>query len=87
MYDKYMCKIKEVTNETIVNVYTKNSRYRICIHKIIGYGDGWYLSVANLSINDLDLKTNNFEEAVFNAKKEVKERLEEIQEHYKAFIE
>lgn len=86
IYDKYMCEIKEVTNETIVNVYTTKHSHRICIHKIIGYGDGWYLSLPSLLINDLDLKTNNFDQALFNAKVKVKRRLEEMQEFYKDFI-
>lgn len=87
IYDKYMCEIKEVTNETIVNVYTNKHSHRICIHKITGYGQGWYLSVPSLLIDNLDLKTTYFDEAVFNAKSKVKKRLEELQEQYKGFIE
>ena len=56
----------------------KENGFNICIHKIIGCGDAWYLDCAWLGIDDLPLKNRNLFGCVKEAKEIIKNKLETL---------
>ena len=56
----------------------KENGFNICIHKIIGCGDVWYLDCAELGIDDLPLKNRNLFGCVKDSKEIIKNKLETL---------
>ena len=56
----------------------KENGFDICIHKIIGCGDVWYLDCVELGIDDLPLKNRNLFGCVKDAKEIIKNKLETL---------
>ena len=52
----------------------------ISIHKYVGCGDSLFLSSSTLNINNYDLETEDFEEAVSKAKEVIMCEVEKIRE-------
>lgn len=67
---------KENTARTIYNL--KDNNLGICIHKICGLGEAWFLTCSKLGIDDYNLKTENFNEAVKQSQLIVMEKATEI---------
>lgn len=67
-------------------VYAKLPNTKICIHKIHGCGDGWYLSCHNLQITDHDLKNADFEKALENAKEVIANEFSALRRDIEKFI-
>lgn len=63
-------------------VFTNKKNERLRIHKIHGYGDGWYLSCETLGFYQRNLNTEDFDEAVEKTKNIVFERIIELQNLY-----
>lgn len=63
---------RELTDGTMFDL--KEFGIRICIHKIIDFGDDFYLSSTDFGFNQCDLHTNNFDEAVEKSKSLILER-------------
>ena len=57
----------------------KNNDLKICIHRLHGL-DGWFLSCYRLNIKDMDLNTEDFNEAVKNSQVIIMEIATEIHE-------
>lgn len=56
----------------------KDYGFDICIHKIHGCGDTWYLDCAELDIDDLPLKNKNLFGCVADAKEIIKYKLDAL---------
>ena len=70
----------KVNNKGTIN-NLKNNDLDICIHKIYYYGnDNWFLSCHKLGIQDFNLNTENFNEAVKQAQVEITERATKLYE-------
>lgn len=65
----------------------KENGFNICIHKIIGCGDAWYLNCAELGIDDLPLKNSNFFGCVKDTKEIIKNRLETLNARFHSLYE
>lgn len=59
----------------------------ICIHKICGCGDTWYLNCNELGIDNLQLKSENLFRCVDEAKEILKKQLELLNERFNNFYE
>lgn len=59
----------------------------ICIHKICGCGDTWYLNCNELGIEKLRLKSENLFRCVDEAKEILKKQLELLNERFNNFYE
>ena len=59
----------------------------ICIHKIYGCGDAWYLNCNELGIENLQLKSENLFRCVDQAKEILKKQLELLNERFNNFYE
>lgn len=57
----------------------------ICIHKICGCGDAWYLNCNELEIDNLQLKSENLFRGVDEAKEILKQQLELLNERFNNF--
>lgn len=57
----------------------------ICIHKICGCGDAWYLNCNELGIDNLQLKSENLFRCVDEAKEILKQKLELLNERFNNF--
>ena len=57
----------------------------ICIHKICGCGDAWYLDCYELGIEKLKLKSENLFRCVDEAKKILKQQLELLNARFNDF--
>lgn len=67
-------------------VYAELTKVKICIHKIHGCGDGWYLSSYTLQITDNNLQTTDFEKALENAKEVVTKEFSAIRRDIEKFV-
>lgn len=65
----------------------RENGFNICIHKIIGYGDAWYLNCAELGIDDLPLKNRNLFGCVKDAKEIIKNKLETLNARFHSLYE
>ena len=65
----------------------KENGFNICIHKIIGCGDAWYLNCAELGIDDLPLKNRNIFGCVKDAKEIIKNKLETLNARFHSLYE
>lgn len=60
----------------------------IVIHKYVGCGDTLFLNCSTLDINNYNLKTEDFEEAVRNAKEIIMREIKKIREDaYRFYID
>lgn len=59
----------------------------ICIHKICGCGDTWYLNCNELGIDNLQLKSENLFRCVDETKEILKKQLELLNERFNNFYE
>jgi hypothetical protein len=59
----------------------------ICIYKICGCGDRWYLNCNELGIDDLRLKSENLFRCVDEAKEILKQKLELLNGRFNNFYE
>jgi hypothetical protein len=66
---------------------TQSHGIDICIHKICGCGDAWYLNCNELGINNLRLKSENLFQCVDEAKEILKQQLELLNERFNNFYE
>ncbi len=66
-------------------VYADTKILKICIHNYAGCGKEWYLSIPDIGIQEKDLKTEDFTEALENAKKIVIKRFAVIREEIEKF--
>lgn len=69
---------KELKTGSIFNL--KNNSLGISIHKYVGCGDKLFLNSKALNINNYDLETEDFEEAVSKAKEVVMCEVKKIRE-------
>ena len=58
----------------------KSNSLRIVIHKYVGCGDSLFLSSSTLNINNYDLETEDFDEAVSKAKEIIMSKVKKIRE-------
>ena len=65
----------------------KGNGFNICIHKIIGCGDVWYLDCAELGIDNLPLKNRNIFGCVKDAKEIIKNKLETLNARFHSLYE
>jgi hypothetical protein len=65
-------------------VYTADRN--ICIHKIRQCGDNWYLNCYALGLNDYNLQTTDFREAIIRSKIELCCKLKKLDEAVSGFI-
>lgn len=68
-------------------IFSIKGQADICIHKIHGLGDKFYLTCGQLNFCSFGLNTDDFNTAVNNAKKVVKVRMERLNAVYTNFIE
>lgn len=66
---------------------TQDHGINICIHKICGCGDAWYLNCNELGIDNLQLKSENLFRCVDEAKEILKQQLELLNERFNNFYE
>ena len=66
---------------------TQDHGIGICIHKICGCGDTWYLNCNELGIDNLQLKSENLFRCVDEAKEILKKQLELLNERFNNFYE
>ena len=66
---------------------TQSHGIYICIHKICGCGDAWYLNCNELGIDNLQLKSENLFRCVDEAKEILKKQLELLNERFNNFYE
>lgn len=59
----------------------------ICIHKICGCGDTWYLNCNELGIDNLQLKSENLFRCVDEAKEILRQKLELLNGRFNNFYE
>lgn len=64
-----------------------NNDLRICIHKLHGLGDELFLNCHAMNMKDIDLNTEDFMEAVENAKKIISERVNYFVSESSKFID
>lgn len=64
---------------------TKDYGIDICIHKICGCGDAWYLNCRELRIDNLQLKSENLFRCVDEAKEILKKQLELLNARFDNF--
>lgn len=63
------------------SVFTlKNNSLRISIHKYVGCGDALFLNSKALNIDNYDLETEDFDEAVSKAKEVISCKVKKIRE-------
>lgn len=84
LVDRYGIKIDRSNPPSMV--YTTLPKVKICIHKICGYGDGWYLNCYTLQISNNDLRTTDFEKALENAKEVITKEFSAIRRDIEKFI-
>lgn len=60
----------------------KNNNLKMSIHHYVGLGDSWFLSCKSLGISCRDLDTNDFIEAVTNAKGIIWEEISSLTEEF-----
>lgn len=65
----------------------RENGFNICIHKIIGCDDAWYLNCAELGIDDLPLKNRNLFGCVKDAKEIIKNKLETLNARFHSLYE
>ena len=65
----------------------KENGFNICIHKIVGCGDAYYLNCAELGIDDLPLKNRNLFGCVKDAKEIIKNKLETLNARFHSLYE
>ena len=58
----------------------KGNSLGICIHKYVGCGNALFLNIRALSINNYDLRTEDFNEAVSKAKEIIMSKVKKIRE-------
>lgn len=58
----------------------KDNSLGICIHKYAGCGNALFLNIRALSINNYDLRTEDFNEAVSKAKEIIMSKVKKIRE-------
>ena len=63
----------------------KDNSLRICIHKYAGCGDALFLNCRALNIDNYDLFTENFNEAVCRSKQIISETMEIFKEEAAKF--
>lgn len=83
--DQYNRPIDRKKPPTIV--YAKTRSIKICIHNYAGCGRQWFLSAHELGFNNKELNTEDFEEALETAKKEVETRFIKIKKDIENFLE
>lgn len=71
------------SNETICNL--KNSSLEICIRKLI-YSNNWFLYCSSLGIHEVDLNTENFNEAVEQSQIIIMEKATKVYEFAVEFV-
>ena len=64
----------------------KGAKVSICIHKIYGLGDRFYLTCRNLNIEQMELNTADFDLAVENATVIIREKLKMLNEYFSEFL-
>lgn len=72
-----------VESGTIFNI--KEYGFNICIHKIIGCGDTWYLDCGELNIDNLPLKNKTLFGCVKDTKEIIKCRLDTLNKWFYDF--
>jgi len=82
---RYDATQEELTEGTIFNL--KDNKLGICIHKIHYLGDKLFLNCGALNIKDLDLHTEDFEEAVEKSKEILKCKAISIRDSVLAFTD
>ena len=65
----------------------KENGFDICIHKIMGCGDVWYLDCAELGIDNFPLKNRNLFGCVKDAKEIIKNKLETLNARFHSLCE
>lgn len=61
------------------------TKERVVIHHINGCGETWYLTCHELNIEQHNLETENFEDAVFNARIIILKASQELHDKYVKF--
>ena len=64
----------------------KDNSLRISIHKYVGCGDALFLNSTTLGIDNYDLETEDFNEAVSKSKEIVTERMKYLRDEAHKFI-
>nr|DAJ18873.1 MAG TPA: hypothetical protein [Siphoviridae sp. ctQHO9] len=64
---------------------TQDHGINICIHKICGCGNVWYLNCNELGIDNLRLKSENLFRGMDEAKEILKKQLESLNERFDNF--
>lgn len=64
----------------------KDNGLRICIHKLVGLGDELFLNCVPLNLKDVDLYTEDLDEAVSKSKEIIDETVENLRAEANRFI-
>ena len=76
---------QELNTGTVFDV--KKIGRRVTIHKMHGFGNGWYLTCRDLGIEKENLRTKDFEQAIQKAKDTVRLKLFSFNQLFKDFWE
>ena len=76
---------QELNTGTVYDV--KKIGRRVTIHKMHGFGNGWYLTCRDLGIEKENLRTKDFEQAIQKAKDTVRLKLFSFNQLFKDFWE
>ena len=76
---------QELNTGTIFDA--KKTGRRVTIHKLHGFGNDWYLTCRDLGIEKENLRTEDFEQAIQNAKDIVRLKLFALNQLFKDFLE
>ena len=58
------------------------SKLRICIHRLVGIQDEWFLDCAALRLSNVDLQEKEFDKAVNKSKSIIGNKIKELQEEF-----
>lgn len=67
--------------------YAKKIGRSVTIHKLHGFGNGWYLTCRDLDIERENLRTEDFDQAIQKAKDIVRLKLFSFNQLFKDFLE
>lgn len=71
---------EEPGNGSVFNL--KNNNLKMSIHHYTGCGDAWFLSCGRLNINQRDLYTEDFKEAIEKSKEVIYHEISELIEEF-----
>lgn len=78
---KFKCNVKYNEDPKTGSIFTlKSNPLGISIHKYVGCGDALFLNSKALNIDNYDLETEDFDEAVSKVKEVVMREVEKIRE-------